>query len=155
MPPHSVIPPGAAQREAQAELKRALQARGLRAEDCGIACMRALHADARASYCQLSAAQALAAAERRAFLAGHCSAEHALMLSGCAWAARQGGRTALFDEPLLAMEERAEQAALQDFVAGAGSLAAALAHPELPQGMRDEISRCHEELQQVLAALQL
>ena len=141
------------QREVDQQLGLALAARGLKPEDCGISCLRSLYAAAPPPYPSLQ--QALAAAERSAFIARHCSAEHALMLSGCAWAALQDGRRVLHDARLLAAEQRAERAALQDFVQKAGSLQAAIAQSGLPQGMHEEIRACHEDMQQGLAQLRL
>ena len=143
----------APQREVDQQLGLALAARGLKAEGCGIRCLRSLYAAAPARPADLE--HVLAAAERSAFIARHGGVEHALTLSGCSWAALQDGRRALHDAHLLAVEERTERAALQDFVRKAGGLQAALSQPDVPQGMHNEIRLCYEDMQQGLAQLTL
>ena len=126
------------------EFVKKLQARGLRWQDGGIVCLRYMHGER--SALQHSMGQVLAAAERHRFIAGVCSPEHKLALSGCSWAALQDSRQSLGDGRLLAMEERAQRDGLMGFVRAQGSLASALSHPGLPEGMRGEIAACFRDL---------
>ncbi|CAL8469555.1 g9096 [Coccomyxa elongata] len=110
----------------QRQLQAVLASRRLKVEDGYLAAQRYIQGPVAVSEAVAQGLQGLdevvAAIERRRFITAHCSAERALALAACQWAAQEMEGQALKDKKLLAWEEQLKREGLLDWLQGAVQL---------------------------------